>query len=144
MSHLRFIPLAFALISASALIACTTDPAMPMGAAHHTHMAMPEQMAKMDMQMKTMREMRDKMMNASTPQDRSKLMAEHMQAMQGGMAMMGGTPGAGMGHMKGMSGMSGKSDDMGAHHQMMEKRMEMMQIMMSMMADRMPPNAGKQ
>jgi len=102
-------------------------------------------MAKMDTQMKSMRDMHEKMMNAKTPEDRSKLMGEHMKAMQDGMEMMGGMKGMGdmrgMGDMKGMSGMSG---DAGAGHQMMEKRMEMMQTMMKMMMDRMPAAPGKQ
>ena len=48
------------------------------------------------------------------PEDRSKRMAEHMKTMQS------------------MAG------DMGARHQMMEKRMEMIQTVMKMMMDRMP------
>jgi hypothetical protein len=89
----------------------------------------------MDAQMKTMQGMHEKMMNAKTPEERSKLMAEHMKTMQDGMAMMDGMSGAGMGGMKGMAGMTG---DMGARQQMMEKRMDMMQAMMKMMMDRMP------
>ena len=112
-----------------------------MGTASATTMAAPEQMAKMDAQMKTMQAMHDKMMSAKTPEERSKLMAEHMKTMQDGMAMMDGMSGAGMGGMKGMQGMGGMGGmggDMGARHQMMEKRMEMMQSMMKMMMDRMP------
>ena len=48
--------------------------------------------------------------------------------------VLGGKSGSGMGDMKGMQGMSG---DMGAHHQMMAKRMEMMDMMMNMMGDQM-------
>ena len=135
MTNFRFIPLAVALVTASALTACNTAPAMPMGTASANSMARPDQMGKMDAQMKMMQAMHEKMMNAKTPEERSKLMAEHMKAMQDGMAMMDGMSGAGMGGMKGMQGMQG---DMGAHHQMMEKRMEMMQAMMKMMMDRMP------
>lgn len=99
-------------------------------------MAPSNHMAMMDAQMKTMREMHEKMMGTKTPQERSQLMAEHMKSMQGGMAMMGEM--GGMGDMKGMPGMQGMSGDMAAHHQMMAKRMEMMQMMMKMMMDRMP------
>jgi len=88
--------------------------------------------------MKTMQGMHEKMMNAKTPEERSKLMAEHMKAMQEGMAMMGGMSGAGMGDMKGMQEMPNMGGDIGARQQMMEKRMEMMQTMMKMMMDRMP------
>lgn len=86
-------------------------------------------MARMDTQMKAMREMHDKMMAAKTPEERSALMAEHMKTMQDGMAMM-----------KGMSpdGMAGMQGDATARSQMMEKRMEMMESMMQMMMDRMP------
>ncbi|MBT9475921.1 hypothetical protein [Polaromonas sp.] len=132
MTHFRFIPLAIALTAASALVACNTAPTMPMGTSFANSMAMPDQMARMDAQMKTMQGMHEKMMNAKTPEERSKLMAEHMKTMQDGMAMMDGMSGAGMGGMKGMTG------DMGARQQMMEKRMDMMQAMMKMMMDRMP------
>ncbi len=134
MTHFRFIPLAIALATAGTLIACNTAPAMPMGSAQANSMATPDQMARMDAQMKTMQGMHEKMMSAKTPQERSQLMAEHMKTMQDGMAMMDGMSGAGMGGMTG---------EMGAHHQMMAKRMEMMQTMMKMMMDRMPPAPAK-
>ena len=98
MTQFRFIPLAVALLTASTLIACTTTPAMTMGSAPATSMATSESMAKMDTQMKSMRDMHEKMMNAKTPEDRSKLMGEHMKSMQDGMEMMGGMKG--MGDMK--------------------------------------------
>ena len=86
-------------------------------------------MARMDAQMKAMQEMHDKMMAAKTPEERNALMAEHMKTMQDGMTMMNGMSPGGMGGMKG---------DMAAHHQTMEKRMEMMQATMQMMMDRLP------
>ena len=132
MTQFRFIPLAIALTAASVLVACNTAPVMPMGTASASSMAAPDQMARMDAQMKTMRNMHEKMMNAKTPEERNKLMAEHMKAMQDGMAMMGG--------MKGMQGMTG---DMGPRPQMMEKRMDMMQMMMQMMMDRLPAEPAK-
>ena len=132
MTQFRFIPLAIALTTASVLVACNTAPVMPMGTASASSMAAPDQMARMDAQMKTMRNMHEKMMNAKTPEERNKLMAEHMKTMQDGMAMMGG--------MKGMQGMTG---DMGARQQMMEKRMDMMQSMMQMMMDRLPAEPAK-
>ena len=138
MTQFRFIPLAIALTTASVLAACNTAPAMPMGTASASSMATPDQMARMDAQMKTMQGMHEKMMNAKTPEERNKLMAEHMKAMQDGMAMMGGM--GGMGGMKGMQGMTG---DMGARQQMREKRMEIMQSMMQMMMDRLPVEPAK-
>ena len=107
---------------------------MPMGAASASGMATPDHMTRMDTQTKTMQGIHDTMMAAKTPEERSKLMAEHMKTMQDGMKMMDGMSGTGMGDMKGMQGMTG---EMGARHQMMEKRMEMMQPMMKMMMDRM-------
>ena len=85
-------------------------------------------------QMQQMQQMHDKMMNAKTPQERGKLMAEHMKTMQEGMAIMDGMPSAGMGTMKG---------SMDSGQPMMEKRMEMMQAMMKMMMDRIPTAPGK-
>ena len=90
-------------------------------------------MARMDTQMKDMGAMHDKMMAASTPEERSALMAEHMKSMQGGMAMMNGMSASGMG---------GKGN-MASQHMMMEKRMDMMQSMMQMMMDRMPAAPAK-
>ena len=139
MTHFRFIPLAFVISVASTLIACNTAPAIPMSAATVSG-AVPGNTAHMDAQMKTMKEMHEKMMSAKTPEERNKLMAEHMKVMQDGMAMMGGMSGTAMGGMKGMQGMSG---DMSAHHPMMEKRMEMMHSMMQMMMDRMPVSPPK-
>ena len=92
--------------------------------------------------MRDMQAMRDKMMNARTPQERQALMDEHMKSMHEGMATMKGMKGMGGMHGKaGMPGMSGMKDmpmDMAKHHQMMEMRMDMMQTMMEMMMQRMP------
>ncbi len=133
MSRFRFIPLAVALASASTLIACTTAPAMPMGAAPANSMA------TMDAQMKTMHDMHTKMMNAKTPEERQALMADHMKAMQGGMEMMKGM--SGMGAMAGQPGMPA---DMAQHQKMMSQHMAMMQMMMDMMQQRMPASPAKQ
>jgi hypothetical protein len=114
------------------------------------------QMARLDEQMKAMQAMHDKMMMAKTPEERSALMAEHMKVMQDSMALMGEI---GPGGMMGKGGMraagantAGIPDiqdkdptdgDMGVQRQMMEKRMQMMQSMIQMMLDRMPPAPGK-
>ena len=144
MSHVRHAALTVALVTAaSALVACNTAPAMPMGAASASSMATPDYMARMDAQMKTMRDMHEKMMGAKTPQERSKLMAEHMKSMQDGMAMMNMMGGSGMGGMGGMQGGKPMPGDMNQRQQMLEKRMEMMQSMMQMMMDRLPPPSAK-
>lgn len=145
MTNFRFLPLAATLLAASTLMACSTTGSLPFGSASAQGTPQPNamgnmdmakmDMSKMDAQMKKMHEMHEKMVAAKTPEERNKLMAEHMKTMQDGMKMMDGMSGAGMGDMKGMQGMTG---DMAARHQMMEKRMEMMQTMMKMMMDRMP------
>lgn len=89
--------------------------------------------ARIDTQMKMMQEMHIKMMAAKTPEERNAMMGEHMKVMQDGMAMMKGMSGGGM-EMK---------CDMAANHQMMEKRMEMMEAMMQMMMDRLPATPEK-
>ena len=95
----------------------------------------------MQKQMQAMKAMHEKMMNAKTPEERSALMAEHMQTMREGMGMM-----QKMGQSGGMGGMSGMGApkggkamacDMHESHRMMGMRMEMMESMMQMMMDRM-------
>lgn len=136
MTSFRFIPLA-AVLAAGVLAGCTTAPAMPMGGGPGTAMHSPDQMARMDAQMKSMRAMHDKMMAARTPEERNAMMGAHMKSMREGMAMMKEMP------AQGMRGMPGMGADMAARHQMMEKRMEMMQSMMEMMMERMPAAPGK-
>ena len=108
-------------------------------------MAAPAPMANVEPRMKAMQEMHQKMMAAKTPAERQALMADHMKAMQGGMAMMKDMHGG----MGGTGGMAGTGDgkampaDMAKRHQMMTDHMAMMQMMMDMMADRMPAPAAK-
>ena len=97
-------------------------------------------MAAMDSKMKAMSAMHEKMMSAKTPEEKKALMAEHMKSMQDGMAMMSTMGGAGMADMKSSKPMPG---NMGEHHQMMEKRMEMMTVMMQMMMDQMHMPAAR-
>lgn len=106
-----------------------------------------ESMAAMDSKMKIMREMHEKMMAAKTPEERQALMSEHMKVMKDGMNMMGSM--AKMGDMKGMGGMAsgantgGMAMDMMGHHELTEKRMDMMTSMMQMMVDRLPDDSTK-
>ena len=105
-----------------------------------------EHMAAMDAQMKAMREMHEKMVNAKTPEQRNALMAEHMKTLQAGMATMNMMGGAGMGAMGAMGAMQGGKPmpgDINQRQQMMEKRMDMMQSMLQMMVDRMPAAPAK-
>ena len=95
---------------------------------------------QMDMQMKAMHDMHEKMMAAKTPEERQALMAEHMKTMQDGMGMMGQMKG-GMGGKAGPGVGGGTS----TRPEMMGKRMDMMETMMQMMMDRdgMQPPATK-
>jgi hypothetical protein len=149
-----------AALSVAALLGACANPG-PMNAASPAAgtppmtMGASGSMAAPDARMKAMQEMHQKMVNASTPAERQALMADHMKAMQGGMAMMkemhamhgaGGMGGMGMmgssGNAAPMAGMGdGKAmqADMVKRHQMMADHMAMMQTMMDMMADRMPP-----
>lgn len=88
--------------------------------------------------MKAMQALRERMVQARTPEERRALMDEHMKLMHEGMAMMGG----GMARQGGMGGMMGGR--MGAPNaspeacrQMMESHMETTRSMMRMM-DGMP------
>jgi hypothetical protein len=94
-------------------------------------------MSQMDEHMKKMQALHEQMTNASTPEERQKLMDEQRKEMQAGMAMMNQMQGGGM--MGGMSGgmmaQKGKPADQKAQMQMMEKRMDMMQLMMQTMMD---------
>lgn len=75
-------------------------------------------------QMQSMRAMHEKMMNAKTPQERAALMDEQMKVMQNGMNMMG------------MMGANSSGMPMSSRHESMEKRMDMMEMMMQAMMDR--------
>ena len=94
----------------------------------------------MEPRMMAMQDMQQKMTKARTPAERQALMADHMMAMQGGMAMMKEMQG-----MHVMGGMTGKGDgkgmpaDMAQRHQLMAAHMATMQTMMDMMMQRMPP-----
>lgn len=154
-----------AALSVAALLGACANPG-PMNAASPAAgtppmaMGASGSMAVPDARMKAMQEMHQKMANASTPAERQALMADHLKAMQGGMAMMkemhtmhgaGGMGGMGMmGSPGGAAPMAGMGDgkgmpaDMTKRHQMMTDHMAMMQTMMDMMADRMPPaSTGK-
>jgi hypothetical protein len=143
----RFITvIAFAALSACAQV--------PTGQTSNSMAAMPaasaERMAMMETQMKSMRDMHEKMMRARSPEERSAQRAEHTKLMQDGMAMMGDMGPEGASGMKGMHGtgvMDGGAPapcDMAMRQQMMEKHMAMMKSMMQMMMDQMPPATAKQ
>ena len=110
-------------------------------------MSMSSPMGQMDEHMKTMQALHNRMISATTPEERQKVMEEQRKEMQGGMAtmnqmMQGGAMTGGMG--PGTMGQKGKPADPGAQMQMMQKRMDMMQMMMQTMMDQQGMMAGPQ
>ncbi len=131
-----------ALSLATLATACATPGGMhaaPTSPSAGAAMA-PTHAAAMQPRMKAMHEAHHKMANAKNPAERQALMAEHMKAMQDGMAMMKEMHGKqGMAGMGGMSDGPAKQADMAKRHQMMTEHSAMMQLMMDMMTQRMPP-----
>ena len=108
-------------------------------------MSMSSEMGQMDEHMKNMHALHDRMMSATTPEERQKAMEEQRKEMQSGMAMMnqrmpGGAMRGDMG--RGMMGPQGEPADANAKMQMMQKRMDMMQMMMQTMMDQQGMMAG--
>ena len=149
MNKVMISAIASGVFSASTLAVAQTPAAPPMKAG--SAQAMPGmdvkgQMAQMDVHMSQMQAMHEKMVRATTPEERRKVMDEQRKAMQESMgtmnhmvqggAMMAG-PGAGMmgGKASGMPADKGMVGDTGAQMQFMQKRMDMMQMMMQSMMD---------
>ncbi len=125
-------------------------------------MDMDKQMPQMQDNMKKMQQQMEKIGATTDPKVRQKLMQEHMQTMQenmktmrgmggpmmmgsgerGGMGMGGQKGGMGMGGQKGDTAMGGQKSadvtggDVKARQETMEKRMDMMQMMMEQMIQR--------
>lgn len=107
----------------------------------------------MDQQMQAMQAMHDKMMNAKSMDERRGMLDEQMKSMESGMAMMdrmgvGAQPATPA--TSSASAPGGMDMDMGmgsggmpAQHASMMKRMEMMQMMMRMMMDRLSVEPAK-
>ena len=108
-----------------------TKPAMSMDTDNH--------MSQMQEKMKAMQQQMDKLQTTTDPQERQKLIEEHMQAMQEGMKTMREIRGRmmmGSGQPGGMAKDGHKhkaGGNMAQHYAMMEKRMDMMQMMMEQM-----------
>ena len=105
-------------------------------------MDMDKHMSQMQENMKKMQQQMEKLRATTDPKERQKLMQEHMQTMQENMKAMrsmGGPMMMGSGQRGGTAGMAkgGHKDMAGGdtmkHHEMMEKRMDMMQMMMEQM-----------
>lgn len=115
------------------LAGCATGPRPGDHAGHHppgVAAAAPgaPTAGQMDAMMKSMQEMHDKMAAAKTPEERAKLMQEHMKVMHDGTTMMG--------RMRGGKGAMGMGGGMSMGPEMMDRRMDMMEMMMQMMMDR--------
>ena len=102
-------------------------------------MEMDKHMSQMQENMKKMQQQMEKLRATTDPKERQKLMQAHMQTMQenmktmrgmGGPMMMGSAQPGGMA-MDGNKKMA--AGDMMQHHAKMEKRMDMMQMMMEQM-----------
>lgn len=143
MKHLKKLTLVISMLFTTHLASAADSPAASDAASHKAHhptaasapSAKSKKLAGVDQQMKQMQAMHEKMMAATTPEERAALMDEQMKSMEKGMHMMdmmkrdsSGTP------------MSGQM------HEMMEKRLDMMQMMMQAMMDRLSaqnPPTGK-
>lgn len=136
----------------------TTAPQAPAPAATPDTAATAPAVAndKIDAQLERMRQMHERMAKA-TPAERGKMMAEQMQVMQDGMAMMhamsmppmadGAMAGAmPPGAMAGGGAHDAMHEHMGAdmkqHHDAMQRRMQMMEAMLQMMMDRLAEPAA--
>ena len=106
-------------------------------------MSMDKDTSKMQEKMKAMQAQMDTIHKTTDPKERQRLMQAHMQAMQENMKAMRGMGGSmmkGGGEHGGMK-MGGKKDgmkdgDMMKHHEMMGKRIDMMEMMMEQMMQR--------
>lgn len=108
-------------------------------------MTMGAQMGQLDEHLAKMNTLHEKMASAATPEARQSVMEDQRQELQRGMTMMhdlhqGEMPMAGAG--MGKSGQTGQPADPQAQLQMMEKRIDMMQMMMQTMMDQQGTVAG--
>ena len=100
---------------------------------------------QMDEHMQKMKALHDKVTSAATPEERQNVLDEQRQEMQAGMSMMNQMmPGGGMmrGAGGGVMGQKGKPADANAQIPMMQKRVDMMQMMMQTMMDQQGMMAG--
>ena len=150
MSHIRptVLALSLAIASLGAWAQTTADPAQHRAKTTNSvkdssrqSASKAERMARldaMDSKMKTMHAIHEQMLSAKTPQERNALMAAHMNAMREGMESINMMGPDGMGPMQGEKHFPRNPSE---RQQMMEKRMEMMELMMRMAMDRMPATA---
>jgi len=131
MAFPKKLAIAIATLGMVSAVAIAGTPSVADNAAHDAHhpgkaaaKAPSKANREADDQMQSMRAMHEKMMNAKTPQERAALMDEQMKVMQNGMSTMG------------MMGANSSGMPMSTRHESMEKRMDMMEMMMQAMMDR--------
>jgi hypothetical protein len=109
-----------------------------------TPMTMGSQMAQMDEHMQMMKALHEKMMSATTPEARKIVMDKQREEMQACMGMMKQMHDDGMmGSMGGgMMAQKGQPADAAGPMQMMQTRMDMMEMMMQSMMDQQGMMAG--
>ena len=121
-----------------------TLPLAPVLAAEQSPDTQKQQMIQMQERMKTMQEQMNRIQQTTDPAERNKLMQKHLQTMQEQMKDMRAMGG---GMMMGMMGPSGDGMqergkmDPEKRQQMMQDRMDMMQMMMEHMTDQMQMQA---
>lgn len=125
---------ALSLVAGIALTACAAvqdgmdhgphHPGMPSA----TGCAETPTRAQMDAAMTTMAQAHARLAAATSPEERERLMQEHMKSMQDGMCMMR--------RMRRAHGGMGMDGGMGMGPEAMGRRMDMMEMMMQMMVDR--------
>ncbi len=99
-----------------------------------TNMSLEEQISQLQGNMKQMEQQLEKFRTTTDPKERRKLLQEHIQTMQESMNTMHGMGGPPMGCDQRVEMAKGRHkdevpDDMMKHHEMMEKRMDMLQML---------------
>jgi len=139
--------IAASVIGTASIHAAQNEKSPPAQSVQMQHGQMPrmddKQMAQMQERMKEMQSQMERIHKTKDPNERRKLMQEHMESMNQGMKMMRGMGGGmTMGMMGGQSGGMGpgmmRDDgkpamDPKQRQDMMEKRMDMMHMMMEQM-----------
>jgi len=136
MNRLKKLALVTSMSVTMHLASAADSPATTDAANHKAHHptaasappAKSKKLASVDQQMKQMQAMHEKMMAATTPEERAALMDEQMKSMQNGMHMMDLMK-------RDSSGMPMSVQT----HEMMEKRLDMMQMMMDRQSAQNPP-----
>ena len=106
----------------------------------------PPQMAQMQAQMTNMQQLMSQIHSTKDPQERARLMQQHMQSLEHGMSMMGQMMHSPMGQSQGAQCTQNDSQcqmhEMQMQQNMMGQRMGMMQMMMQQMMEHMAAGQG--